>query len=160
MCIHYCTVPAYFILIDCVRWTKIKISSNALAHRYRIRFLIRPTGPTNFQTRRANFGSASDIRNRFIYFFFCGKHSAVDDFKHSGNSSSVSEKKRDNESKRKMKKTWQFLFVCFPIFFSSWPTTTFYLNSMRLKLEILFRQLPDLRPKKIIFEGCWKIPVF
>ena len=66
MCIHYCTDPANYILIECVQRRKIKVSSNALTRRYRICFLIRPT---SFQTSRTNFGSASDIRNRFIIFF-------------------------------------------------------------------------------------------
>ena len=34
MHIHYCTVPANFILVECVQRTKIKISSNALTRRY------------------------------------------------------------------------------------------------------------------------------
>ena len=34
MYIHYCTVPANFILVECVQRTKIKISSNALTRRY------------------------------------------------------------------------------------------------------------------------------
>ena len=57
-------------------------------------------------------------------------------------------KKKDDELKRKMKKTDAVSFCLFSIFFPSRLTTTFYLNSMRLKLEILFRQLTQFETEE------------
>ena len=50
-------------------------------------------------------------------------------------------KKERRQSKEKDEKNGGSLFLSVFYFFPSWPATTFDLNSMRLKLEILFRQL-------------------